>query len=62
MQVALRLEHVPFPVIVEQSPENRTPELDRQRRRAVVELLRRGTACGMLPPIDDIDFISPAKL
>ncbi|MEZ6071223.1 MAG: hypothetical protein R3C10_13350 [Pirellulales bacterium] len=41
MQVALRLEHVPFPVIVEQSPDNRTPELDQQRRRTVVEQLAR---------------------
>jgi hypothetical protein len=45
MQVALRLEHVPFPVVVEQSPENRAPELDGERRRAVVEQLARlGTA------------------
>ncbi len=45
MQVALRLEHVPFPVVVEQSPENRAPELDQQRRRTVVEQLARlGTA------------------
>jgi hypothetical protein len=45
MQVAMRLEHVPFPVIVERSPENRNPELDRDRRRAVVgQLARLGTA------------------
>ena len=45
MQVALRLEHVPFPVVVEQSPERRTPQLDEDRRRAVVEQLARlGTA------------------
>lgn len=45
MQVALRLEHVPFPVVVEQSPENRAPELDRARRRTVVaQLARLGTA------------------
>lgn len=45
MQVALRLEHVPFPIVVEQSPENRTPDLDQQRRRTVVqELARLGIA------------------
>lgn len=31
-------------------------------RRAVVELLRRGAACGMVPPTDDIDFVAPASL
>jgi hypothetical protein len=40
-QVALRLEHVPFPVVIEQTPYNRRPELDAQRRRVVVEQLAR---------------------
>ena len=39
--VALRLEHVPFPVVIEQSPHNRNPELDRKRRQTVVEQLAR---------------------
>lgn len=39
--VALRLEHVPFPVVVERSPHNARPELDRARRRAIVEHLVR---------------------
>ena len=41
MQVALRLEHVPFPVVVEQSQHNRRPQLDAMRRRTVVEQLAR---------------------
>ena len=41
MSVALRLEHVPFPVVIEQSQHNRTPELDVKRRRTVVEQLAR---------------------
>ena len=40
-QVALRLEHAPFPVVVEQSPHNARPELDQLRRRVVVEQLAR---------------------
>ncbi|MCG8586747.1 MAG: hypothetical protein MI757_18750 [Pirellulales bacterium] len=41
MQVALRLEHVPFPVVIEQSQHNRTPELDQKRRKMIVEQLAR---------------------
>jgi hypothetical protein len=40
-QVALRLEHVPFPVVIEQSPHNSRPELDQQRRQTLVEQLGR---------------------
>jgi len=40
-QMALRLEHVPFPVIVEQSPDNRYRKLDIRRHRTVVEQLAR---------------------
>ncbi|MDX1944570.1 MAG: hypothetical protein SFU86_04115 [Pirellulaceae bacterium] len=40
-QVALRLEHVPFPVVIEQSPHNARPELDQARRRTIVEQLAR---------------------
>ena len=41
MQVALRLEHVPFPVVIERSPHNARPQLDRTRRQVIVELLAR---------------------
>jgi hypothetical protein len=40
-QVALRWEHVPFPVVIEESPHNSRPELDQARRRTVVEQLAR---------------------
>ena len=39
--VAIRLEHVPFPVVIEQSQHNRHPELDRSRRTMIVESLGR---------------------
>lgn len=38
-QIALRLEHVPFPIVIEQSLHNAKPELDEARRQAVVEQL-----------------------
>lgn len=41
MQVATRLEHVPFPVTIEQSPHNGRPQLDQQRRQVIVEQLAR---------------------
>lgn len=41
MQVALRLEHVPFPVVVEESPHKAQPQLDAQRHQTVVEQLAR---------------------
>ena len=40
-QVALRLEHVPFPVVIEESPKNGRPELDLARRHTIVEQLGR---------------------
>lgn len=40
-EIVLRLEHVPFPVAVEQSPYNAKPELDQQRRQTIVEQLAR---------------------
>lgn len=40
-QVALRLEHVPFSIVIEESPHNGRPELDQARRRTVVEQLAR---------------------
>jgi len=41
MQVALRLEHVPFPVVIEESLHNAKPELDQARRQTIVEQLAR---------------------
>jgi hypothetical protein len=48
MQVALRLEHVPFPVVIEESPGTHSPadtafrrELDQARRQTIVEQLAR---------------------
>lgn len=41
LQVALRLPHVPFPIIVEQSADNARPRLDRQRRETIVDELTR---------------------
>ena len=41
MQVALRLEHVPFPVVIEQSVNNARPKLDQARRKTIVEQLAR---------------------
>ena len=40
-QVALRLEHVPFPVVIEQSPHNARRQLDETRRQTIVEALAR---------------------
>ena len=40
-EVALRLEHVPFPIVVEQSEHNAKPELDQKRRQTIIESLAR---------------------
>lgn len=40
-QVALRLEHTPFPIVIEESPHNGRPELDQARRQTIVEQLGR---------------------
>lgn len=40
-QVAMRLEHVPFPVVIEQSLHNERPEVDQARRQQIVEQLAR---------------------
>jgi len=40
-QVALRLEHVPFPIVIEQSPHNAKPQLDAARRATIVMNLNR---------------------
>ena len=41
MSVALRLEHVPFPITIEESLHNEKPALDEARRRMIVEQLAR---------------------
>lgn len=40
-QVALRLEHVPFPVVIEESLHDARPDLDLARRTTIVEQLAR---------------------
>ena len=39
--VALRSEHVPFPIVIEQTTHNARPELDYARRTTIVEQLNR---------------------
>jgi hypothetical protein len=39
LSVALRLPHVPFPLVVEQSVDNKKPQLDAERRQAIVDML-----------------------
>lgn len=39
LSVALRLEHVPFPVVVEESPRGENPQLDAARRQTVIDQL-----------------------
>ena len=41
LQVALRMKHVPFPIAVEQSVYDRNPQLDRKRRKRIVDDLTR---------------------
>ncbi len=44
-QVALRLDHVPFPVVVEESVDNKKPKLDADRRLAIIQDLARLGVC-----------------
>jgi hypothetical protein len=39
--VAMRLEHVPFPIVIEQSRHNAKPQLDAARRQTIVMHLNR---------------------
>ena len=39
--VAMRLEHVPFPIVIEQSQHNAKPQLDAARRQTIVMHLNR---------------------
>jgi hypothetical protein len=56
LQVALRFRHVPFPVVVEQSPHDRSPQLDAQRRQAIIDEL---TQLG-LETVDERVVVAPA--
>jgi hypothetical protein len=48
-EVALRLPHVPFPIVIEQSMYNAKPQLDQARRQTIVaQLARMG-----LPQVED---------
>ena len=54
--VALRMQHVPFPVVVEQSPHNRRLALDEARRQMIVgQLVRMG-----VPDVEHRVVIAPA--
>ena len=54
--IALRLEHVPFPVVIEQSPHDARPDLDQARRSVILEnLVRMGVSHA-----DDRVVIAPA--
>lgn len=55
--VALRLPHVPFPITVEQSPNNQAPELDGRRRQVIVEQLGR---LGITEDLEDRVVVAPA--
>ena len=37
VQVAIRLRHVPFPVVVEETPNHKNPRLDEARRQAILD-------------------------
>ena len=37
MQVAIRLRHVPFPVVIEETPNHKNPRLDAARRQAILD-------------------------
>ena len=55
--VALRLAHVPFPVVVEQSTNNRRPALDQERRHVIIQHL---TQMG-IPNVEHRVVIAPAS-
>ena len=45
--IAMRLEHVPFPIVIEQSLYNAKPKLDQERRRFIIEQLARMGVLGI---------------
>jgi hypothetical protein len=51
MSVAVRMEHVPFPVVVEQSVDNRNPPLDAARRQAIIDGLTKMGLCAVEPRV-----------
>jgi len=54
--VALRLEHVPFPVVIEQTLHNANPKLDQARRQVIIESLARMG----LPNVEHRVLVAPA--
>lgn len=56
LQVALRLEHVPFPIVIEETPGERAGQLDLARRREVIgQLAQLG-----VQPVEPRVVIGPA--
>ena len=55
-QVALRMAHVPFPVVIEEIEDEANPELDRRRREAIIGHL---TQIGVQMPAERV-VIGPA--
>lgn len=47
VQVAIRLRHVPFPVVVEETPNHQNPKLDAARRQAILERLAELGLCNL---------------
>ncbi len=39
VQVAIRLKHVPFPVVIEETPNHKNPRLDAARRQLILDRL-----------------------
>ena len=37
IQVAVRLKHVPFPIVIEETPNRKNPNLDKARRQLVID-------------------------
>ncbi len=56
LEIAARARCVPFPVLVERSEHNASPQLDERRRAAVVQIL---SDCG-LADASQRTFVSPA--
>ena len=55
-EVALRLPHVPFPIVIEQSMYNAKPQLDQARRQTIVtQLARMG-----VPQVEDRVVVASA--
>ncbi len=47
LQVAVRLRHVPFPVVVEETPNHKNPRLDAARREAILDRLAELGLCDL---------------